>query len=93
MRSGTDAARLQCTLEEAELFYVPETYRMYIGDGFTPGGIMLVPEIEKVCPYTPVPYKVERPYREHPQPDFHFYIVLILFIIWEILRYYHIILP
>lgn len=41
IRKGTNADRLLVTLSEAELGYTTDTDRLYVGDGTTPGGIVV----------------------------------------------------
>ena len=41
VRRGTDADRLQITLESGELGYTTDTKRLFIGDGVTKGGILV----------------------------------------------------
>lgn len=40
-RRGTNSERLSCLLAEGELGYTTDTQRMYVGDGITPGGILV----------------------------------------------------
>jgi hypothetical protein len=41
LRRGLEADRLSFTPEEGELIYVTDTKQIYVGDGVTPGGILV----------------------------------------------------
>jgi hypothetical protein len=41
LRRGTDAQRLSITFQEGELVYTTDTKELYVGDGTTPGGILV----------------------------------------------------
>jgi len=41
VRRGTDSDRKQITLETGEIGYTTDTKRLYIGDGVTPGGVLV----------------------------------------------------
>jgi len=49
VRRGTDDQRKAITLEQGELGFTTDTKRLYIGDGITPGGLAVAPQI-----YTPL---------------------------------------
>ena len=49
VRRGTDDQRKAITLEQGELGFTTDTKRLFIGDGTTPGGLAVAPQI-----YTPL---------------------------------------
>lgn len=49
VRRGTDDQRKVITLEQGELGFTTDTKRLFIGDGVTPGGLAVAPQI-----YTPL---------------------------------------
>jgi hypothetical protein len=50
LRRGLEADRLSFVPEEGELIYVTDTKRVYVGDGVTPGGILVAGGGEEPTP-------------------------------------------